>query len=203
HMRHALPRMAGNILIWLLTPITVGGALYAVSLLRNTYITSQFSAGAPMASDQGRLAWALFALNSLVFFGALAASYFAHDPDEKLDMFHKSLTSLDRTRRAVRKRLFRIGTRINGEIQAAKSHSGTAVVIFIDFSASVTGEDRASFRREIEAEILPSLSAGDRLLIAPIHDKTLTDFRPLVDTSLPARPHFNGFLDNVLKFNRR
>ena len=89
-----------------------------------------------------------------------------------------------------------------GRSAPAAGQSGTAVVIFIDFSASVTGEDRASFRREIEAEILPSLSAGDRLLIAPIHDKTLTDFRPLVDTSLPARPHFNGFLDNVLKFNR-
>src|SRR5439155_117380 len=47
HMRHAIPRMAGNILIGLLAPITVGGALYAVSLLRNTYISSQFSAGAP------------------------------------------------------------------------------------------------------------------------------------------------------------
>src|SRR3989441_10397795 len=89
-----------------------------------------------------------------------------------------------------------------GRSAPAAGQSGTAVVIFIAFSASVTGEDRASFRREIEAEILPSLSAGDRLLIAPIHDKTLTDFRPLVDTSLPARPHFNGFLDNVLKFNR-
>src|SRR5207244_3329784 len=53
HMRHALPRMAGNILIGLLTPITVGGALYAVSLLRNTYITSQFSAGAPSGSARG------------------------------------------------------------------------------------------------------------------------------------------------------
>ena len=139
HMRHAIPRMAGNILIGLLTPITVGGALYAVSLLRNTYISSQFSAGAPMASDQGRLAWALFALNSLVFFGVLAASYFAHDPDEKLDLFHKSLTSLDRKRRAVRKRLFRIGTRINGEIQAAKSH--------IEQIRSLTRERVAMYRQ--------------------------------------------------------
>ena len=139
HMRHAIPRMAGNILIGLLAPITVGGALYAVSLLRNTYISSQFSAGAPMASDQGRLAWALFALNSLVFFGVLAASYFAHDPDEKLDLFHKSLTSLDRKRRAVRKRLFRIGTRINGEIQAAKSH--------IEQIRSLTRERVAMYRQ--------------------------------------------------------
>jgi hypothetical protein len=85
---------------------------------------------------------------------------------------------------------------------AAVQH-GTAVVIFVDFSQSVTIEDRASFRREIESEILPSLSAGDRLLIAPIHDKTLTDFRPLVEASLPAKPEFNGWLNNVLKYNRQ
>src|SRR5438309_8145704 len=86
-------------------------------------------------------------------------------------------------------------------VPAAVRHA-SAVVVFIDFSGSISGDDRASYRREIEREILPSLSAGDRLLIAPIHDKTMTEFRPLVDTSLPARPHFNGFLDNVLKFNR-
>src|SRR2546428_13092771 len=90
HMRHAIPRMAGNILIGLLTPITVGGALYAVSLLRNTYISSQFSAGAQMNSDQGRLAWARFAPNTLVFFAPLAASYFPHDPDKSLALFHKT-----------------------------------------------------------------------------------------------------------------
>ena len=80
--------------------------------------------------------------------------------------------------------------------------NATAVVIFIDFSQSITGEDRASFRREIEDEIVPTLGAGDRLLVAPIHDKTLTDFRPLVDATLPAKPEFSGWLNNVLKYNR-
>src|SRR2546426_8963372 len=84
-----------------------------------------------------------------------------------------------------------------GRSAPAAGQSGTAVVIFIDFSASVTGEDRASFRREIEAEILPSLSAGDPLLIAPIHDKTPTHFRPLLQAPLPAQPPLNGFLDNA------
>jgi hypothetical protein len=121
HLRHSIPRQAGNALIGLLAPITVGAALYAVSLLRNTYIASQFSTSPPPASDQATMAWALFALNSLVFYGAMAASYFAHDPDEKLDQFHQSLKSLDRKRDAVRKKLFQVGMRINGEIQAAKS----------------------------------------------------------------------------------
>jgi hypothetical protein len=85
---------------------------------------------------------------------------------------------------------------------AGERGSGTAVVVFIDFSQSISNDDRASFRREIEADIMPSLVAGDRLLIAPIHEKTLTDFRPLVDAELPPKPKFNGFFDNVMKFNR-
>ena len=85
----------------------------------------------------------------------------------------------------------------------AASQRGTSVVVFIDFSQSIGGGDRAQYRREIETDILPSLMEGDRLLIAAIDDKTLTDFRPLVDASLPARPQFNGFFDNVLKFNRK
>jgi tetrahydromethanopterin S-methyltransferase subunit G len=121
HLRHSVPRLAGNILIGVLTPVAVGAALYSVSLLRNTYIASQFSPEAAAAADQGTMALALFALNTLVFFGAMSASYFAHDPDEKLDLLHKSLASQDRKRNAIRKKLFEIGPRINGEIQATKS----------------------------------------------------------------------------------
>jgi hypothetical protein len=83
------------------------------------------------------------------------------------------------------------------------SQAGTAVVIFIDFSGSITAEDRASFRHEIESDILASLSAGDKLLIAPIHDKTMTAFRPLVEANLPAPAQFSGWFDNVLKYNRQ
>jgi DNA-binding MarR family transcriptional regulator len=85
----------------------------------------------------------------------------------------------------------------------AAQERGTAVVIFVDFSQSVGSEDLAGFRREIDQEILPSLTAGDRLLIAPIHDRTLTDFRPLLDANLPAKPQFSGWMDNVMKFNRQ
>src|SRR5919198_1091287 len=84
----------------------------------------------------------------------------------------------------------------------AATRNATAVVIFVDFSGSIGGEDRALYRRQIESEILPTLTAGDRLLIAPINDKTLTDFRPLVEATLPAKPGFNGWLNNVLKYNR-
>ncbi len=121
HLRHSIPRTAGNILIGLLTPIAVGAALFAVSVLRNTYIFSQFATTTPVPASQEKLAYALFALNTLVFVAAMVASFFAHDPDEKLDMFYRPLVSLDRKRNAVREKLFRIGTEINGEIQQAKS----------------------------------------------------------------------------------
>ncbi len=121
HLRHSVPRLAGNILVGVLSPIAVGSALFAISVLRNTYISSQLSETGPLSGSQDKLAYALFALNLLVFFAALTASFFAHDPDERLDFFYHSLVSLDRKRNAIRKKLFTTGTRLNGEIQQAKS----------------------------------------------------------------------------------
>lgn len=139
HLRHSIPRTVGNILIGVLTPIAVGAALFAVSVLRNTYIFSQFAAATPVSASQEKLAYALFALNVLVFFAAMVASFFAHDPDEKLDMFHRPLVSLDRKRNAVREKLFRIGTEINGEIQQAKSQ--------IEQARALTNERVALYRQ--------------------------------------------------------
>jgi hypothetical protein len=82
---------------------------------------------------------------------------------------------------------------------AAEAHAPTTVVVFVDFSASVQGPSRAAYRRELDTMILPFLGAGDRILIAPIHDKTLTEFRPLAEATLPPLPQFNGFVDNTLK----
>ncbi|MFQ5897156.1 MAG: hypothetical protein ACE5JN_02795 [Candidatus Methylomirabilia bacterium] len=121
HLRQSIPRIAGNVLVGILIPVTVGAALFAVSMLRNAYIFSQVSEPGPAPADQGNLAYALFALNALVFCGAMVSSFFAHDPDEKLDTSHNSLVFLDRKRNAVRRKLFRIGTKLNGEIERAKS----------------------------------------------------------------------------------
>ena len=124
HLRHAIPRRVGNVLIGVLTPLVVAATLYAVSLLRNTYITSQMSStGTQMILPEGnQMAYALFALNALVFFGATVASYFAHDPDERLDGFHHSMKALDRKMHPIRKKLYAFGTELNGEIEQAKSH---------------------------------------------------------------------------------
>jgi hypothetical protein len=121
HVRHAIPKRVGNMLIGILTPLIVCATLYAVSLLRNTYIASQFSGGTPVAPEGNQMAYALFALNALVFFGATVASYFAHDPDERLDNFHQSLRTLERKKNPIRTKLFEVGTQLNGEIEQAKS----------------------------------------------------------------------------------
>src|SRR6058998_3492956 len=121
HLRHSMPRLAGNILIGVVTPITVGVTLFAISVLRNIYINTQVSTTNLVPANQEQLAYALFSLNILVFFGALVSSFFAHDPDERLDFLHFSLIFLDRKRNRVRKKLFQVGMRTNGEINKAKS----------------------------------------------------------------------------------
>ena len=121
HLRHSIPNWVGNIVIGGLTPAIVAATLYAVSLLRNTYITSQFSSTGYVATEGNQMAYALFALNALVFFGAFVASYFAHDPDERLDALHHSLKGMDKHKHKIRTKLFAIGTKLNGEIQQAKS----------------------------------------------------------------------------------
>lgn len=121
HLRHSIPNWVGNILIGGLTPAIVAATLYAVSLLRNTYIASQFSSQGYVATEGNQMAYALFALNALVFFGAAVASYFAHDPDERLDALHHSLKGLDKRKQKIRTKLYEVGTKLNGEIQQAKS----------------------------------------------------------------------------------
>ena len=81
--------------------------------------------------------------------------------------------------------------------------SGTEIIIFVDFSASIHRQDRTLYEQAIENQIVPSLLAGDRLLIASITDKTLTEFHPIVDTTLPPNPEFNGWMNNVLKYKQQ
>lgn len=84
----------------------------------------------------------------------------------------------------------------------ATAPRGTEIVVFVDFSASVRKHGMALFEQDLENLIIPSLTAGDRFLIAPISDKTLTEFHPLVEAEFPPQPQFNGWMDNTLKYHR-
>jgi len=63
------------------------------------------------------------------------------------------------------------------------------VVGFIDISASVN--DYGPYR-EAWSKIIERLQPGDRVLLGPISDRTLTNFRPLVDCEIPS---YNYWLD--------
>jgi hypothetical protein len=86
---------------------------------------------------------------------------------------------------------------------AAEPEGGTDYVVFLDLSQSIRPDDRALMKRALTDQIVPTLEAGDRLLIAPITDRTLTGFHPLVDETLPPMPLFNGWTDNLLKHKKQ
>jgi hypothetical protein len=83
------------------------------------------------------------------------------------------------------------------------SSPGSQVVVFVDFSSSIQKADKALFEQDLLNVIVPSLGEGDRLLIAPISDRTFTDFHPIVEATFPPKPHFNGWMDNTLKYNQQ
>ena len=94
-------------------------------------------------------------------------------------------------------------TLLGSHAVAAAPARGTSIIVFVDFSGSIRGPERASYRLELEREILPALRPGDRIVIAPIHDRTLTGFRALAEATLPELPQFSGWRDNRLDYNRR
>ena len=76
------------------------------------------------------------------------------------------------------------------------------IIIFVDFSESIRGKNMSLIQQDFAELILPSLEPGDRILVAPINEKTLTSFHPLIDATLPAKPAFNGWADNTLAYNK-
>jgi hypothetical protein len=85
----------------------------------------------------------------------------------------------------------------------AAEPGGTEYVVFLDLSQSIRADDRAILKEALTGQIVPTLEPGDRLLIAPITDRTLTGFHPLVDATLPPMPGFNGWTDNLLKHKKQ
>jgi hypothetical protein len=120
HIRQSVPLLAGNIMIGLIIPISVGAALVSVSMMRNTYMSTQVIEEAVQATGD-YLAYAIFSLNLLVFCASVVSAYVAHDPDEQLDNSRKGLIFLNRKRNALQKSVARLAMQINGEIQKAKS----------------------------------------------------------------------------------
>ena len=72
------------------------------------------------------------------------------------------------------------------------------VLVFIDVSASMRSD--FAVQRESWKKIKAALRGGDRIVLAPITDKTFTQFRPALDEEIPA---FNLLTDNKLRYERQ
>lgn len=84
----------------------------------------------------------------------------------------------------------------------ATESTGKEVVIFVDFSDSIRGDNHLLLLQDLQRAIVPTLSAGDRIVIAPINDKTFTGFHSIVEVTFPDKPAFDGWTDNLLKHNQ-
>jgi hypothetical protein len=58
------------------------------------------------------------------------------------------------------------------------------IIVFPDVTRSVFEDDRVIYRRNYE-DLLSRLRAGDRVVVAPISDRTLTSFAPVIDREIP------------------
>lgn len=82
----------------------------------------------------------------------------------------------------------------------APSYIPKYVVIFVDFSGSTRG-DRGLYLRTLQL-VLAGLLPGDRLLIAPITDKTLINFLPITEVTLD-EPTPQRWFDNPLVYKHQ
>src|SRR5437899_2991371 len=79
----------------------------------------------------------------------------------------------------------------------SSSPRSRVVLVFVDISASV--KDFVVYR-DAWARIVSSLQPGDRLILAPISDRTYTAFHPVLDQEIP---RFDYLRDNKLLHEKR
>jgi len=126
------PRFATAIMIFM-APVTVLGALTALSFIRNMYVT--LHAADRLGDTSGNMVYAMFAINLLIFMGAYMVSFFAHDQDSELDALHVAVMRLDKKRTRLRNRLSRAISRTNAVIREGR---GLAERILSDTSAKLS-----------------------------------------------------------------
>ena len=114
------PKIASGITI-VLAPLTVLGALTALSFIRNMYVTLHAAHKLGGAADN--MVYAMFAINLLIFVGAYIVSFFAHDQDAELDALHAAVLRLDKNRSRLREKLSLSISRTNAVIRSGRGSS--------------------------------------------------------------------------------
>ncbi len=119
--RHGVPRLAGNIIVGTLMPVSIGGALYAVTFVRSMYLQTGGHIQSAMTADPSALGYSIFALNLLVFSAALVTSFLSHDPDEQLDHLRRGIIILERKRKPLLSRYSETSSRLNAVLRIANA----------------------------------------------------------------------------------
>ena len=114
------PKIA-TLIMTVLAPGTVLGALTALSFIRNMYVT--LHSEHRLGDASGNMVYAMFAINLLIFIGAFMVSFFAHDQDEELDALHVSVLRLEKKRTNLRNRLSRAISRTNAVIRGGRAEA--------------------------------------------------------------------------------
>ena len=120
-LRHGVPRLAGNIIVGGLMPVSIGGALGAVTYVRSVHLETGGHIQNAVGSDPKALGYSIFALNLLVFSAALVTSYMSHDPDEKLDHLRRSIITLERKRKPLLVMYSETASRLNAVLRVASA----------------------------------------------------------------------------------
>jgi hypothetical protein len=89
-------------------------------------------------------------------------------------------------------------TSVSGLAGASEKPASKCVVTFVDLSGSAA-KDRALYQADLE-KLRTRLQAGDRVVVAPITAKSLTEFRPAVDQEIPT---FSMWTDNEIKYKKK
>ncbi len=118
-VRHGVPRVAGNIIVGTLMPVSIGGALGAVTYVRSVYLETGGHIQSAMGSDPKALGYSIFALNLLVFSAALVTSYLSHDPDEQLDHLRRGIIAVETKRKPLLIQYSETASRLNAVLRVA------------------------------------------------------------------------------------
>ena len=112
-------RWLANAIVGFLLPVSILGALGAVTYVREIYLKT----GGHVANETNNMAlgYSIFALNLLIFTAAMVTSFLSHDPDESLDNLRRGIVSLERRRKPLLGRYSVLASRMNAILRVANA----------------------------------------------------------------------------------
>jgi hypothetical protein len=121
-VRHWAPPWWRTGLYVLISIAVVVGGLFALNYVRGLYVASQSEALGQSTAREG-IEYAYFAINLLVFFVALIASFFAHDEDQEIEKLRAHTLRLAARRDAAQTTLSQVKAARDALLQKSKGQA--------------------------------------------------------------------------------